>query len=71
MMEVLREGRLGDRDVASAGFLKWLLSFVALALLSFTFFGRGGWTSRAAGVVCLVIAAVGIAGLAAIRSGDS
>jgi len=55
-------------DVASAGFLKWLCSFVTLALLSFTFFGRGRWF-WVVGAVCLLIAGVGLVGLALIRSG--
>lgn len=68
MTRVLETVSLAGQDVASAGFLKWLFSFITLALLSFAFFGRGGWAT-AAGVTCLVIAALGITGLALIRSG--
>lgn len=67
MTRVLQEVSL-VADVASAGFLKWLFSFITLALLSFAFFGRGGWAT-AAGVACLGIAALGFVGLALIRSG--
>lgn len=68
MTRVLETVSLAGQDVASAGFLKWLFSFLTLALLSFAFLGRGGWAT-AAGVTCLVIAALGMAGLALIRSG--
>jgi hypothetical protein len=68
MTRVLETMHVAGNDVASAGFLKWLFSFLTLALLSFAFFGRGGW-GMAAGVACLVTAAVGMAGLAAIRAG--
>jgi hypothetical protein len=67
MMVVLREVSLAGQDVASAGFLKWLFSFLTLALLSFAFLGRGGWAP--AGVACLAIAALGFAGLVMIRAG--
>lgn len=66
MLVVLNEVSL-VRDVASVGFLKWLFSFLTLALLSFTFFGRGGWAP--AGVACLAVAALGFAGLVMIRAG--
>lgn len=68
MTRVLQAVSLAGQDVASAGFLKWLFSFITLALLSFAFFGHGGWAT-AAGVTCLVIATLGITGLAMIRSG--
>lgn len=67
MTVVLEEVSL-VRDVATPGFLKWLFSFMTLALLSFTFFGRGGW-GTAAGVACLAVAALGWVGLAMIRAG--
>ena len=68
MTRVLESGSIAGVDVASAGFLKWLCSFLTLALLSFTFFGHGGW-GTAAGAACLLVAAVGMAGLAVVRSG--
>jgi hypothetical protein len=55
-------------NVSTPGNLKWLFSFVTVALLSFTFFGRGSWV-WIAGAVCLLIAGVGLAGLAAIKLG--
>ncbi|HYH87309.1 MAG TPA: hypothetical protein VEX60_17790 [Pyrinomonadaceae bacterium] len=55
-------------DIKTPGFLKWLSSFVAVALLSFTFFGRGGliWV---VGALCLLIAGLGFVGLALVKSG--
>jgi hypothetical protein len=68
MARVIDSVSMSGGDVASAGFLKWLFSFLTLALLSFTFFGRGEWF-WVIGAVCLLIAGVGLAGLALIRSG--
>lgn len=68
MTRVLDAMALGGVDVASAGLMKWLFSFVAVALLSSAFLGRGGWV-WIVGVVCIAIAALGLAGVAAIRSG--
>lgn len=68
MTRVIDTVQLAGNDVASAGYLKWLLSFVSIALLSFAFLGRGGWVPWI-GVVCVAIAVVGVAGLVALRIG--
>jgi hypothetical protein len=68
MTRVLETVQLAGNDVATAGFMKWLLSFVALALLSLTFFGRGGWV-WVVGAVCLLIAGLGLGGLVWLRAG--
>jgi hypothetical protein len=68
MTRVIQAVQLAGTDVASAGFAKWLLSFVAIGLLSFAFWGRGGWV-WSIGVVCVAIAVVGVAGLVALRMG--
>ena len=67
MGRVLAEIKL-VADVATPGFLKWLFSFSAVALLSFTFFGRDGWV-WVAGAACMLIAGFGFLGLALIRQG--
>lgn len=68
MTRVLETLQLAGNDVAGPGFMKWMLSFAALALLSLTFFGRGGWV-WAVGAVCLLVAALGLGGLAWLLAG--
>lgn len=68
MTRVIETVQLAGNDVAFAGFSKWLLSFVAIGLLSFAFFGQGGWIWWI-GLVCVAITAVGVAGLVALRMG--
>lgn len=68
MSRVIETVQLAGNDVATAGFAKWLLSFIAIALLSLAFFGRAGWV-WVVGAVCLLIAGLGLAGLVWIRIG--
>lgn|GEM_PF-2848661 len=68
MTKVIEAASVVER-VAAPGFLKWLFIFLTVALLSATFFGRGGWVWLA-GVVCLLVAGLGLAGLAAIKLGS-
>jgi hypothetical protein len=68
MAKVINEARV-VADVATPGFFKWLFIFITLALLSATFFGRGSWV-WVAGVACLLIAGLGLAGLVSIKLGS-
>lgn len=68
MTRVIESARLAGIDVAFAGFAKWLLSFVAIGLLSFVFLAQRGWIPLI-GVLCVAIAGVGLAGLVALRMG--
>ncbi|HEX6040459.1 hypothetical protein [Longimicrobium sp.] len=68
MTRVIDTVQLAGNDVASAGFAKWVLSFVAIGLLAFAFVGRHGWIPWIGGV-CVLIAVVGLAGLVALRMG--
>jgi hypothetical protein len=68
MAKVINAARMVE-NVATPGFFKWLFIFITVALLSTTFFGRGSWV-WVAGVVCLLIAGLGLAGLVSIKLGS-
>jgi hypothetical protein len=68
MTKVINAASLVE-NVATPGTLKWLFSFAAVGLLSTTFFGRGGGVG-VVGVVCLLVAGLGGAGLLAIWLGS-
>jgi hypothetical protein len=69
MTKVINSASVVGADVATPGFLKWLSSFMTVALLSFTFFGRGSWVWVAGGA-CLLIAGLGFVGLVSIKNGS-
>jgi hypothetical protein len=55
-------------DVKTPGVLKWALIFVAVALLSLTFWGRDSKLSWAVFVLCALAALLGFAGLLVLRA---
>jgi hypothetical protein len=55
-------------DIAKPGFMKWALSFATLALLSFTFLGRGSVWATCVFWLSVSIAVLGAAGLLILKA---